>query len=161
MRPDEWEPFRAMRLHALQSEPGVFLMSYAKESAQTDDEWRELLRGDEKKQVFGLFDGERLVGITAAFTWRLDPSEKTAVFAMSYIAPEYRKRGFSRLLYNARLDWVRAHAQVEKIVVSHRVSNEISAKANRPFGFEFVRTESKNWPDGTTEDELVYELRIR
>jgi GNAT superfamily N-acetyltransferase len=161
MRPDEWEMFRAMRLHALQTEPGYFLMSYAQEAAQPDEHWRAELIGSEKQQVFGLYDDARLIGITAAFTWRLDPSGATALFAMSYILPEYRGHGYSRLLYESRVAWVREHAQFEKIVVSHRASNAVSGKANRPFGFEYVRTESKNWPDGTTEDERIYELRLK
>jgi len=158
--PDEWEAFRDMRLFALRTEPGVFLSPYEKEAAQTPDEWRARLSRD-AGQAFGLFDGAKLIGITGVDTWRHDPTGRTAVFFMSFIVPEYRRRGFSRLLYEARLAWVAEQPHFEKIVVSHRVGNEISAKANRPFGFAFVRTETKSWPDGTTGDELVYEKRLR
>ena len=158
--PDEWENLREMRLFALRTEPGVFLSTYDKEAALAAEEWRATLSLDDGR-VFGLFEDARLIGITGVFTWKHDPSRKTAVFAMSYILPQYRHRGFSRLMYEARLEWVDAQPQFEKIVVSHREGNEISAKANRPFGFEFVRTEMKSWPDGTTGNELVYEKRLR
>ena len=149
-----------MRLFALRTEPGVFLSPYDKEAAQTPDEWKALLALDDGR-VFGLFEGSKLIGITAVFTWRHDPFRKTAVFAMSYISPEYRGRGLSRFLYDARLAWVAEHPQFERIVVSHRDGNEVSGKANRPFGFEFVRTEQQDWPDGTSGPERVYEKRLR
>ena len=157
IRPDEWESFRELRLHALRTEPGVFLSPYATESAYAPEEWQKLLAIDDG-QVFGLYDDDRLVGVTAAFTWRHDPSRKTAVFAMTYILPEYRGRGLSRLYFDARIAWVRAHPQFEKMVVSHRVGNEPSRSAILRAGFTYWKTESKTWPDGTVADEDLYTL---
>jgi len=39
-----------------------------------------------------------------------------------------------------------------------RVSNEASQRACQNFGFEYIRRAPRLWPDGTTGDELVYEL---
>jgi RimJ/RimL family protein N-acetyltransferase len=110
--------------------------------------------------VFGLFEGRKLIGITGVFTDRGDSSGATAIFAMSFIEPEYRRRGLSRLLYEARLDWVRAQPQFERVVVTHRESNEASGHANQAFGFNRVGRESRTWPDGAVEDDIIYELRI-
>ena len=111
-------------------------------------------------QVFGLFDGARLIGITAAFTWRDDPSGETVLLAMSFIIPEYRGRGLSQLLYKARLNWIRAHSQFRRVVIYHRESNEISRRANQRFGFSVLQRASRKWPDDATEDEVLYELKI-
>jgi RimJ/RimL family protein N-acetyltransferase len=157
--PAEWPVFRDFRLYALKTAPGVFGSCYEAEATRTAEEWQDGVRGP-GHQVFGLFDGERMIGITAAFTWRDDPSGKTAVLAMSFMQPEYRGRGLSRLLYEARLDWIRAHPQFERVVVSHRESNEPSRRANQRHGFQPTGRKSKVWPDGTTEDEILYELRL-
>jgi RimJ/RimL family protein N-acetyltransferase len=108
-----------------------------------------------------LFNGQRLVGITATFTWQGDPSGQTAVLAMSFIRPEYRGRGLSRLLYDARLDWIRTQPQFKRVVVSHRASNEVSRRANQRHGFHPIGRSQRIWPDGAIEDEIWYELRIR
>ena len=124
----EWEVFRDFRLRALQASPGVFSSSYQEEANTTPEEWQRTVRGP-THQVFGLFDREDLIGITAVFTWRGDPSGETAVLAMSFIFPEYRGRGLSRLLYEARLGWIRSVGTFKRVVVSHRESNDVSRRA--------------------------------
>jgi RimJ/RimL family protein N-acetyltransferase len=155
----EWAAFRDFRLQALKAAPGVFGSSYQAEVTMTAEEWQRTVTGP-GHQVFALFDGEDLIGITAAFTWREDPSGETALLGMSFILPEYRGRGLSRLLYETRLDWIRKHAQFKRVVVFHRQSNEASRRANQRHGFLPIGRAPHAWPDGTTEDEIFYELRI-
>jgi RimJ/RimL family protein N-acetyltransferase len=157
--PTEWAAFRDFRLQALTATPGVFGSSYEVEVTKTPEEWQSTVRGP-AHQVFGLFDVGRLIGITATFTWREDLSGETAILAMSFILPEYRGRGLSRLLYETRLDWIRTHGQFKRVVVSHRESNEVSRRANKRYGFLPIGRAPRTWPDGTTEDEIFYELRI-
>jgi RimJ/RimL family protein N-acetyltransferase len=157
--PSEWEIFRSLRLQALTDEPGVFAASYDSAAALSPVEWQDTVQGPDH-QVFGLFDEAHLIGITAAFTWRDDPSGETALLAMSFIIPEYRGRGLSQLLYEARLNWVRAHSHFRRVVIYHRESNERSRRANQRFGFSVLQRASRKWPDGATEDEVLYELKI-
>lgn len=159
LEPAEWADFRDLRLHALQIDPGVFFSSYETELNNTAEEWQSTVQGP-AHQVFGLFDGPRLVGITAAFTWREDPSGETAILGMSFLLPEYRSRGLTRLFYKTRLDWIHAQPQFKRIVVSHRASNEASRRAIERHGFLPARRVSRTWPDGATEEEWVYEMRI-
>jgi RimJ/RimL family protein N-acetyltransferase len=160
LEPKDWEAFRELRLHALRTEPGNFFAAYRDEAGKQPEEWQRTTRGGDH-QVFGLYDRERLIGITAAFTSRDDPSGKTAILAMSFILPEYRGKGLSNLLYEARLDWIRAQPQFTRVVVFHRQSNDASRKAIHRHGFVFVTRTARTWPDGQTEDEFSYELRIR
>jgi RimJ/RimL family protein N-acetyltransferase len=157
--PDEWQMLRAFRLQALKSSLGAFAMSHDECASWTEDAWRAEIAAP-AHQIFGLFDRQKLIGITAAFTWRGDPSGRTALLAMSYIEPEYRGRGLSNTLYEARLDWIRRSGRFRKVHVSHRASNQASRRANQRHGF--VRTGSApfTWPDGTTEDEVHYELTL-
>ena len=159
LRCDEWQAFREFRLHALREARSVFGSSYEAEATKTPQEWQDLV-SSASHQAFGLFDGERLVGITATFPWKQDPSGETAVLAMSYILPEHRGRGHSRMLYEARLDWIRTRPQFKRVVVSHRESNETSRRAIRRHGFVVTHRAPHLWHDGTTEDEIFYELLL-
>jgi len=155
----EWVEFRDFRLQALQAAPGVFHSSYELEVTNGPEQWQRTLTSPTSR-VFGLFDEEHLVGITAVFPSSEDPSGRTAILAMSFILPEYRERGLSRLLYKARLDWIRSQGVFKRIVVSHRASNEASRRAIERHGFLPTRSAPRTWPDGTVEDELFYELQI-
>jgi RimJ/RimL family protein N-acetyltransferase len=160
LEPAEWRAFRDLRLHALRTEPGLFASSYAAEAPFGEAEWRRRLSGEDRR-AFGAFDGERLVGITGVITARDDPSGETAMFVMSYLLPEYRGRGLSSAFYEARLAWLRERPRFTSVVVSHRRSNEPSRRANQRFGFVPVASVPTEWPDGTVDDEVTYELRLR
>jgi GNAT superfamily N-acetyltransferase len=109
----EWEILRELRLHALKTDPRVFSSSYELEADRSPQEWQDTIEGPDH-QVFGLFKDDRLIGITACFAWREDPSGETAVLAMSFIVPEHRGQGLSHVLYKGRLEWIRTHPQFRR-----------------------------------------------
>src|SRR5262249_8965565 len=96
LRRSDWKRFREFRLAALQASPGVFTSSYEQELAYQPAHWQRTITGDDH-QAFGLFDNRELIGITAVFTDRNDPSGQTAHLAMSFIKAEYRGQGLSRM----------------------------------------------------------------
>jgi RimJ/RimL family protein N-acetyltransferase len=156
----DWRALRDLRLHALRTEPGVFFSSYEAEAGHPDAQWLALASGDEQHQLFGLFDGDRLVGMTAVFVDRDDPSGRSAALGMSYISPEYRGRGFAAMFYEARLAWARDHPHFARAVVGHRRSNVASRRMIERFGFRWTRDKPHHWPDGTDEDHVGYELQF-
>jgi RimJ/RimL family protein N-acetyltransferase len=156
----DWAALRRIRLHALQTEPGVYSSTYDLECEKTGEDWRWLAVGDERHQLFGLFEGETIAGITAVFADRDDPSGQTAVLAMSYISPAHRGQGLSRSFYEARLNWIRSKPQFTRVRVSHRRSNDASRRANQRFGFREIGTRETAWPDGGVEEEVRYEMAI-
>ena len=155
----EWDLFRNLRLMALKDAPGVFATSYADAVKRAPETWQSLVSGP-ANQIFGLFDGGHLVGITGAFASPDDASGETATLVMSYIVPAYRGRGLSGLLYTAALDWTRAHPRFKRVIVAMRASNTASRRACERQGFAVIQRMLRNWPDGTHEDEVVYELRL-
>jgi RimJ/RimL family protein N-acetyltransferase len=150
----EWPAFKTFRLGALKAAPGMFATSYEEAAARSPEAWQANIAGT-CHQVFGLFDGAHLIGITGVFG-RAD----TAFLVMSFILPAYRKRGLSAMLYQARLDWIRARAKFKRAVTTIPASNEISQRVCRAFGFTSIGREARTWPDGSTEDELIFELRM-
>jgi RimJ/RimL family protein N-acetyltransferase len=156
----EWPQLRDLRLRALEDTPGAFSATYDEAVRRSETEWRAMLT-DPTRRVFGLFDGDTMIGITGVLTSREDSSGQTAVLVMSYIVREYRGRGLSRMLYEARLAWARAHPKLNRIVVSHRESNEASRRANQRHGFVPTgQISPRVWPDGVTEGEVFYELQL-
>ena len=153
----EWIDVRDLRLHALKTEPGVFRSSFDKEAFEPPERWQETIQGDDH-QLFGLFDEAQLIGITAVFTSRDDPTGQTALLAYTFIQPQYRGLGLSRLFYKARLDWIKSRPQYTRVVVSHRASNERSRHAILRHGFVESGDVERTWPDGATEPEITYEL---
>ncbi len=163
MRPlerSDWRALKDLRLHALRTEPGVFFSSHEREVGAADDVWQDLAAGAGGLQVFGAFDGAVLVGITGVFPHRDDPTGATAALGMTYLRPDYRRRGLSALFYETRLRWIREQPRFTRVAVSHRRSNEASRRAIERARFVRLGALSRTWPDGGVEDELQYELRL-
>lgn len=157
---DDWERFRAVRLEALRSDPGVFSARLADALARSDEGWQDFLRNP-NTAVFGVFDGEQMIGITGISIDREDPTGETAMLWGSWLRPDYRGRGISKAMYEARLGWAKAHPICKKVVVSHRESNIASRNANQKNGFRFVgKSDPQTWPDGGVEPILDYELQL-
>jgi len=149
--PSEWEIFRDLRLFALKSASGMFESTCAQAATRSEADWRALLCG-ERQQIFGMFDADKLVGIAGVFTSKDDPA--TAHLVMDFIRPDYRGKGLWRLMYDARLDWVRSRKVFRRAVVAARESNTPSLAAMRAAGFVQSRRETHTWPDGAMEDEI-------
>lgn len=154
------ELFQTFRLMSLQTCPGMFSSSYDREKDLPLTHWEELL-ADPFGTVFGLFGGAEMVGLTAIYTDRSDPTGETVAVAMSYIREDFRGRGLSVLRYEARLEWARSRPQLKCIRVGHRASNEASRRANQRHGFKLISRSSRVWPDGSQDDHLKYELLLR
>ncbi|MCB1024704.1 MAG: GNAT family N-acetyltransferase, partial [Acidobacteria bacterium] len=157
---NDWEIFRDVRLRALKTDPAVFGSNFERESAQTEDEWKEPLATVDCA-IFIIFRDDSPIGMTAIAVKREDPTRKTAILWGSWLEPDSRRKGISKLMYQARLDWAKKHPDIEKIVVSHRASNHSSKFANQKHGFKYTHSESKTWHDGITEDDVHYELKIK
>lgn len=149
--------YKALRLEALQLEPGMFGSSYALELSFTDEQWIARVNNP-GGACFGLYcDGEP-VGITGIVARDTD-APGDAYMTQSYIRKLHRGQGLSRLFYRARLQWAAEH-HIKRLIISHRESNLASKAANQRFGFVYTHREPRTWPDGSTEDNVFYELLL-
>ena len=158
-RQDEWQVLRDIRLRAITAHTGYFFADPEVTRNQPDDYWLETLDG-KGKQVFGLFDGDKIIGLCAVFTWREDPTGRTGVMAMDYIDPDYRRRGYTELMYSARIDFAIGHEAWDKLSIGHREGNEPSRRAIIKHGFVLIETKNVDWPEGERDVEYVYELDL-
>ena len=152
---NDWQIYKSMRLEALQNEPGVFGGSYADESARSDDDWKH--RFLKSCAYFGLYHGDDCIGLTGVVEHR-DNSDNV-IFLASYVRKEYRGKGLSHLLYEARIGWAKEQGY-KCVVLNHRASNLASKAANQKHGFVYTHTERKTWPDGIEDDQLFYQLML-
>lgn len=156
---DDWQAFKAIRLHALKTEAGKFGSNFALEDGFSDQQWQDKLTTS-AAAFFGLFDEGRLIGITGAARQDYNPQSTTGILIASYLYPEYRRQGHSRKFYDARLMWLSNQSGVATVLVSHRKSNEASRRANQAYGFIETHEEMKLWPDGTSEGDVFYKLDL-
>jgi RimJ/RimL family protein N-acetyltransferase len=159
LKENDWREFAQIRLKALLTDPKVFGSNYERELQMTEADWREKLRATDNA-IFLLYENETPVGITCVSVDRNDATQKTALLWGSWLAPEFRGKGLSELMYRTRIDWARRQPTVEKITVAHRASNVSSKFANQKHGFVETRRIEKTWTDGVTEDEILYELKL-
>ena len=157
----DWREFSRIRLKALKTDPLVFGSNYEKESQFTEADWKSRLQKSVDSAIFMLFAGETPIGITGVSVFNEDATGKTAILWGSWLEPRFRAKGLSNLMYEARLEWARAHPSIERVIVSHRASNVASKYANQKHGFVFTKTHEKVWVDGETEDEVCYELKLK
>lgn len=155
----DWQAFKAIRLHALKTEAGKFGSNFALENGFSDQQWKDKL-STPVAAFFGLFDAGKLVGITGAARQDYNSQSTTAILIASYLYPEYRRQGHSKKFYEARLAWISRQPGIVAVLVSHRKSNEASRRANQAYGFVQTHEEMKLWPDGTSEGDVFYKLDI-
>lgn len=158
LAPVEWEAFRDIRLAALAESPGNFFATLADARDGPQERWLEMLESDDGV-VFGLFDDARLVGLTAVYVDRAIAARDTAGLGMTWVAPGWRGRGLSAMIYAARIAWARERG-LRRIIVSHRASNEPSRRAMLAAGFREIARRPHRWPDGVEEDDVAYELAL-
>ena len=156
--PEDWRENRAIRIEALTEFPGNYFTTLAEVEKRSEADWQAMLV-DPRMAIFGLFDGDRLAGLTAVYVSDTDPGGRTAGFAMSYIRPAWRGQGHAAALHRARLDWARANGMT-RVIVSHRASNTPSRKAIERSGFTRTGATPYRWPDGVEEENIEYEMRL-
>lgn len=160
VRHDEWEIFKALRLEAVTNNLHYFGNTPEEVMAKPENDWKRRI-DSEGQRMFGLFDKGQLVGITDIFIdLKKDPAGQIANLSTTYIKPEYRGRGLTALFYNARFEWALAQPGVKKITTAHRIGNEPSRRAILANGFTLTDEGIIEWPNGTIDTELCYELNV-
>ena len=160
MTMQDWPLYKNMRIHALSMHSNYFLSDEKEAQAYPDERWQEPINHP-YKEVFGLFDNKTMIGITGIFQLLdEDPSGETAVMAMSFIEPEYRGQGYSKLFYDARIQWALEKPLLKKLTTAHRSGNEASKKAILANGFKPIGTDIIRFGNGEEDTEYIYELDL-
>jgi RimJ/RimL family protein N-acetyltransferase len=154
---DDWQVFKAIRLEALQNEPGNFGAHYGIDAARSDEEWIGRLKRDDYWAFWGLYDGNECIGLTGIEKNEEDRS--CADLVASYIRMGYRRMSFSELYYDARINWAKDQGY-KCFVARHRLNNSASKAAIQKYRFVYTSTTMIEWPDGSFDQRLEYRLEI-
>ncbi len=153
---NDWQEYRFIRLEALSSHPNYF-SPLRDETQFTVDDWKRRLNG-ENACMFGLYADVKLIGLTGIVRDHTE-FEKAHLIA-SYIRPEYRRTGLSRLFYEARIKWAREQKNIKLLVVDHNQENEPSMRAHQKFGFIFSNSYDEVSSSGQSKKIFCYKLEI-
>ncbi len=156
--PEDWKTFRDIRLLALQESAKAFGSSYTREIEFPKSRWKDTL-SQKDGAIFGLFKGNRIIGLGSIKTSNID-NQQAGLF-MGYITAEYRGKGFSKKLYISRIEWALKRPSLKTIFTINKESNLAAQGMNKGFGFKLIsRTPKNDWPDGSNDDELRFELDL-
>jgi GNAT superfamily N-acetyltransferase len=149
LTPEDAASFRALRLHAFEEDAARYREVLCRqEKGYTDEQWRWRCTPDQNRRVFGLFDGEALVGTTAVGRWNSEQSGRIGHFWGSYVHPGYRGRGLGALLYKARVDWAIRNSIYSLAIVSYRKDVGASGELNQRCGAQLWRVEPALFANG-------------
>lgn len=124
--PDEWATWRDMRLRSLADTPDAYGSTLQREAAYDEAEWRTRLEGGRAILVFE--DG---APVAMGAAWRPD-EERFDIVAM-WVVPEFRGRGFSRLVLQELVSMGRSEGRRIGLCVTR--GNDVARSAYEKFGF--------------------------
>lgn len=147
---DDWEKYRDY--YTSLADPAHYLGLFEGKNLKDDGTWKDFF--NELKEldhvIFGLFDGDKMIGQTAIFFNDTDE----AILVGSEIHPDYRGRGLSSQLYDIRkrylndIDFkgsVEAHIRPDNwpsIAAAERNgfcrNNAVEAEAGMPCAFQLA-----------------------
>jgi predicted acetyltransferase len=136
----DWNLLKEIRLESLLLEGINFGSNYIKEQSYQECEWVNFIGERDKRAFFFLKNEAEIIGLTGIIRDQKD-LEMGHLIA-SYIKAPYRRKGLSKLLFEARLNWARQNG-LNNVAVSHRESNINSEKAIKNSGFGFTHSTEK------------------
>ncbi len=96
--------YRDIRLEGLNVDPASFGASLEEDTAVTDEGWRTRL---ERNPAFGVFDGDRLVGIAGYYVETGEKTKHRGHLVGVYVRPETRGSGAAKQLIAAVIESAR------------------------------------------------------
>jgi RimJ/RimL family protein N-acetyltransferase len=108
-----------------------------------------------------VFNALRGLGLKKSFACAAESlTGRTAWLGEIFILPEYRGHHLSKPLYQAGVDWALDRPQIRGLMAAVRKSNLASNAAIREHGFAHLYEAPFVWPDGKTDDDIVYRIDL-
>jgi AbrB family looped-hinge helix DNA binding protein len=152
----EQDRLRALRLRALESDPGAFGSTFAAEAARPPEWWATWAASSEAGDTERTFVGETdgcWVGLALARTQ--DDGPGAAMLNAMWVAPEARGRRLARALCDACAAWAAGRGFAE-IVLEVAEDNHAARRAYEAAGFEVAGLST--W---SSDGQIVQELLMR
>lgn len=161
--PEEANDLAELRREALDSEPMAFGSTAETDRFGTVQAVQELLAQGDDNVVFGLVQGQDLLGMTGIYhSTRGKERHKANIWGM-YVRPEARRRGGARGLLDAAVEWARQWPDVIQVHLSVTDDAEAAHHLYLAAGFTQWGSEPRAlcWEgDYTNERHLVLHLEL-
>ncbi|MBM7691162.1 ribosomal protein S18 acetylase RimI-like enzyme [Peribacillus deserti] len=151
------EPYRRIRLEALQKNPEAFGSSYQEEKDKTIEDFENRIQS---KNVFtiGAFEGENLIGIVNLVTeTKLKLKHRASIFAM-YVQEDYRGSGTGRKLMEEAISLAKTQSGIEQIYLTVVTGNMAAKGLYTSLGFVVYGEDKRALKIGNTyydEEHMV------
>lgn len=134
--PDDSPAYRQVRLEALKNDPGNYGSTYEEECKKDKLAFETYIESQSPDHVvFGVFDGEKLIGITSWFRDDRVRLRHRGKITQVYIAPEYRGTGLSKQIMRAVIDDAFAIDEIELLTLEVVSTNTPAVKLYEGLGF--------------------------
>lgn len=156
---NDWQILKKIRLEALKLHPNFFAPS-RDEFKFTEADWKERLNNPDSATIILLNENVEPIGLTGIVRDKEDRS--IAWLVSSYIHADYRHKGLTRYLYEARIKWAKEQGDIHSLVVHHRDDNEASRRSHQKFNFQFIKAyPPTTWPNGDVKPYVEFRLKIK
>lgn len=153
------EAFREIRLEALSTDPSAFGSTYARESAEGLDFFRQRCSPSENGFVVGAFDGSELVGMAGIFRESGERRRHKAVVWTMYVLGSYRGTGLGRKLLDDVVSRARKLDGVVQARLTVNAANLPARELYASYGFQSYGLEKRAQViDGEYHDEESFVL---
>lgn len=157
----DWKQLKELRIESLIKHGDLLSEPLNEAKNRSDRGWQYLIQ-DPRSKFLGAFVGDVMVGISAIFTDRRDPTGKTGILGMSYVREEFRGQGISRDFFSQRIAWAQTSSTIEKLVMGHRKGNEKSqANAVREGFTKTEEVKDFTFTDGSVGELINYSMRLK
>ena len=167
--PEEWQPYKQLRLEALLQEPQSFSTRYEEMLQKPDTFWQGRLvdaqSGETSRLLFarendasGLLGrgllGRGLIGMIGAYC---QEGSHTVDIISVYVTREKRRQGVAHALMTAILAEVEQQGRFSKALLSVTVGQDAAIALYQRFGFQIVGENTGVMGDGLTHTEYIME----
>ncbi|CDG83868.1 GNAT family N-acetyltransferase [Janthinobacterium agaricidamnosum] len=132
---DDAGAFKALRLLAIDSDPGAIVFSRDEKEARTLQQIAQRITPDASQAVFGAFDGEQLIGIVGLKRGDLKKTLHKATIWGVFVDPAYRGKGIAGELMRAQIARARADQGLFQLYLGVNADNAAPRKLYESLGF--------------------------
>jgi RimJ/RimL family protein N-acetyltransferase len=150
------DAYKAIRIEGLSNDPASFGSSLAEEGSNPPAFWTDRLNNS---FMFGLFDGDRLVGTAGFYLEGMEKIRHRAHLVGVYLCPAVRGRGAAKILLEPLIGEARRQALQLHLAVT--TDNEPARRLYERMGFVIYGTDLRGLRvDGRFYDDYLMVLRL-
>ncbi len=160
LMPEEWQPYKQLRLEALLLEPQAFSSRYASAIQNPDSYWQGRLveaQAGQKSWLLFAKENDRLIGMIGAYAE--EESDEVGIISV-YVTKEKRGQGVATVLMAAILAEVGKKGVFQKAVLTVNADQTPAVALYRHFGFQIVGEEMEIQGDGNSHPSYIMEKAL-